>query len=47
MRGRQGVGRGRLTRVVDRLEDRQVERVVEALEDLIEAVEAVASEEQG
>ena len=43
----QSMGRERLTRVFDRLDDRQVERVVEALQDLIEAVEAVASEEQG
>ena len=43
----QSMGRERLTRVFDRLDDRQVERVVEALQDLIEAVGAVASEEQG
>ena len=43
----QSMGRERLTRVFDRLDDRQVERVVEALQDLIEAVEAVASEERG
>ncbi len=41
------MGRERLTRVFDRLDDKQVERVVEALRDLIEAVEAVASEDQG
>jgi DNA-binding MarR family transcriptional regulator len=43
----QSMGRERLTRVFDRLDDKQVERVVEALRDLIEAVEAVASEDQG
>ncbi len=43
----QSMGRERLTRVFDRLDDKQVERVVEALGDLIQAVEAVASEEQG
>ena len=40
------MGRERLTRVFDRLDDKQVERVVEGLRDLIEAVEVVASEEQ-
>ncbi len=43
----QSMGRERLARVFDRLDDEQVKRVVEALRDLNEAVESVASEEQG
>jgi DNA-binding MarR family transcriptional regulator len=43
----QSMGRERLTRVFARLDDEQVKRVVEALRDLNEAVEAVASEERG
>jgi hypothetical protein len=43
----QSVGREGLNRVFERLDDEQVKRVVEALRDLNEAVEAVASEEQG
>lgn len=43
----QSMGRERLARVFDQLDDGQVKRVVEALRDLNEAVETVASEEQG
>ena len=43
----QSMGRERVSRVFERLDDEQVKRVVEALRDLNEAVEAVASEEQG
>jgi len=43
----QSMGRERVSRVFDRLDDDQVKRVVEALRDLIDAVEAVANEEQG
>ncbi len=43
----QSMGRERLSRVFERLDDEQVKRVVEALRDLNEAVEAVASEEPG
>jgi DNA-binding MarR family transcriptional regulator len=43
----QSMGRERLIRVFEQLDDKQVERVVEALRDLIQAVEAVASEDQG
>lgn len=42
----QSMGRERLTRVFERLDDGQVERIAEALRDLIDAVEAVASEER-
>jgi len=41
------MGRERVSRVFDRLDDKQVKRVVEALRDLNEAVEAVASEDSG
>lgn len=41
------MGQERLTRVFERLDDEQVKRAVDALSDLIEAVEAVASEERG
>ncbi len=43
----QSMGRERGSRVFEQLSDEQVKRVVEALRDLNEAVEAVASEEQG
>ncbi|RLC57310.1 MAG: hypothetical protein DRI30_04435 [Chloroflexi bacterium] len=43
----QSMGRERVSRVFDRLDDKQVKRVVEALRDLNEAVEAVASEDSG
>ena len=43
----QSMGRERLTRVFERLDDEQVKRIVEALRDLNEAVESVASEERG
>lgn len=43
----QSMGRERLSKVFERLDDEQVERVIEALRDLNDAVEAVASEEQG
>ncbi len=43
----QSMGRERVSRVFDRLDDKQVKRVVAALRDLNEAVEAVASEDSG
>ena len=42
----QSIGREGLNRVFEQLDDEQVRRIVEALRDLNEAVEAVASEEQ-